>query len=302
MNNIFGSDSSFALIKEAAILAATEIETTDFAFQALRRAKDISELLSILADKIDWSVANFFTRENLALIGIENLAEAGIYGPVPGVPSHLHMVQVECGRRRVNILPGARAEISVWGAATANVYTFGDAQAKVLSFCGSDTWIHAKDSSHIISRSYEKSNTVVETAGHSRSVVSADELSRVQVLVLEDSSSEIVAVANSLATVETWGRSKAFITAGGGSCLRLEVWRDSQVEVFLQGAALGTVDAYDKSRTVVTCSESAMATTHNRPGCDVEGFATGHGLVRDLTANTITVPEMGLFMIKHKSI
>jgi len=302
MNNIFDSDTPFSKIKEAAILAASEISKTNFEFQALGRAKDIGELLTFISDKMEWAIEKFLTPETMALIGVEALSESGIYAPVPGNPSHLHKVHVEAGRRRVNILPGARAEISVWGAATANVYTFGDAQAKVLSFCGSDTWIHAKDSSHIISRSYEKSNTVVETAGHSRSVVSADQLSRVQVLVLEDSSSEIVAVADSLATVETWGRSKAFITAGGGSCLRLEVWRDSQVEVFLQGAALGTVDAFDKSRTVVTCSESALATTHNRTGCDFQAFATGHGVVRDLTANVVTVPDMGLFLIKHTKI
>jgi len=298
MNNIFGSDSSFALIKEAAILAASEISTTNFEFQALGRAKDIGELLAFISDKTEWAIEKFLTPETMAMIGVEALSESGIYAPVPGVPSYKHMVQVEAGRRRVNILPGARAEISVWGAATANVYTFGDAQAKVLSFCGSDTWIHAKDSSHIISRSYEKSNTVVETAGHSRSVVFADEASRVKVLVLSDSSSEIVAVADSTLTVETWGRSETFISCGGASCLRLETWRDSRVDVSLNGAALGTVDAYDKSRTVVTCSEGALATTLNRPGCDFQAFATGRGVVRDLTANAITVPEMGLFLIK----
>jgi len=298
MNNIFGSDSSFALIKEAAILAATEIETTDFAFNALRRAKDISELLAVISDKMEWAIEKFLTPETMALIGVEALSESGIYAPVPGVPSHKHMVQVEAGRRRVNILPGARAEISVWGAATANIYCYGDAHAKIMSFRECNAYIHARDRSTIISRSYAQSSTTIETAGHSRSVVFADELSRVNILVLEDSSSEVVSIANSQIKIETWGRSKAFITAGGGSNLRLEAWRESHVEVFLQGDAQGTIEGLGNAEMSVTASESSFASTRNSPGVVSETFATGHGIIRDLTANAITVPEMGLFLIK----
>jgi len=290
--------SSFALIKEAAILAATETPTSDHAFQALKRAQDISVILSIMADKIEWAVPNFFKPETISLIGIENLAEAGFYGPVRGVPGYLHKIQVEAGRRRVNILPGGRAEISVWGGATSNVYTFGDSISIIMSYCGSDLYVHANDDSKVTCRSYEQSNAKIETRGSSRSVVFADQACRVNVILLEDSTSEIIAVADSLMKVETWGRSKAFISCGGFSCLRLETWRDSLVDVSVCGAALATVDSFDAARTVVTCSESAMVTTHNRPGCDFQVFSTGHGLVRDLTKNTITVPDMGLFMIK----
>jgi len=288
----------FRINKRGCNPCSTEKPTTDFALQALKRANDISVILSIMADKIEWAVINFFTPETISMIGIENLAEAGFYGPVRGVPGYLHKIQVEAGRRRVNILPGARAEISVWGGATSNVYTFGDSISVIMSFCGSDLYVHANDDSKVTIRSYEQSNAKIETRGRSRSVVFADQACRVNVIVLEDSASEIIAVADSMVKVEAWGSSKVFISCGGFSCLRLETWRDSRVDVSVCGAALATVDSFDKSKTVLTCSESAMVTTHNRPGCDFQVFATGHGLVRDLTNNTITVPDMGLFLIK----